>query len=985
MRVLLLGLACWAAAPAAERVTCPVVADAHVYATPWNSNRPDDSEAFDNFGATPYLTVKGREYFALLAFDCSAARGLTVEKATLRIRRNANAVPLSTVGVSTISGNGPWAEGTQRGGRAQPGAVNYHFARTGQQSWAYAGSDLSDVTFGLGGSLYAYRGPRDAGDGWFEIDLPPVIAAALATGDQFGLELTDEKGQVGGRHNFSSRETQSPPVLILEGNRSDQTAPGAVLSRQEGDIIDSTPEEARRLGRTILRQGSVVLLFGGAGDDAGEGIATRYEVRYGEDAVTAASFASATPVPRWMMDPLAPKPHPLATANTLRDEVSAVVEELKPGALYYFAARAIDEAGNAGPVSPLGRYRAYARAYPALPSSTSHKLQATSGARRSSAAASPDIWAVPELVKIHPQTGALLEQEEAPDHRLRNAVWDASSGTVRLSGARNEFVAFQLAIESDEPLNGIEVAVTQPLFTDCALPEIFRTTGTVQLFREWFIRDDKPDESGGPWYPDALVPWSGPVDLPSRDNPVPGQRVQPVFVDVYIPRDAAPGVHTGRVAVRAGEQLNREITIEVEVLPLTLPDRLNFVVDLNAYGGVNAGYNISRGTPAYRALVRAYHRLAHLNRANLNVLGYSHSGSVEPDYSPPLTGQGSDTRVAGWEDWDAHFGPLVDGSAFADLPRAGVPVTNLYLNFHENWPGDLRADYKWNNYPIPATTEEYRALIARHGLEAGPIEEGFSGGYQDRFSAVARQFAEHFRERGWTQTRYQVYFNNKYFYKDPAQGARGVSWWLLDEPNHRDDIRALSFFGDLAKRWLDEYPDVPIVWRTDISYIDFMRDLLAGQIDLNCTSQRFFSKNRYLMDHRDRFGRDLWHYASTNHPRESNAGMRAWCWRVWTAGGEGLVPWNTVRGSESWERAEPLTVFYPGSKFGKNEPYASLRLKAFRRGQQDVEYLILLAAREGWDREAVSYAVTEAMDFEKVKDADLETLRQRVARALVEP
>jgi hypothetical protein len=178
---------------------------------------------------------------------------------------------------------------------------------------------------------------------------------------------------------------------------------------------------------------------------------------------------------------------------------------------------------------------------------------------------------------------------------------------------------------------------------------------------------------------------------------------------------------------------------------------------------------------------------------------------------------------------------------------------------------------------------------------------------------------------------------------------------------------------------------VPIIWRTDISYVDFQRDLLAGQIDLNCTSKRFFTKNRYLMDNRDRFGRAYWNYASTNHPRESNVAMRTWCWRVWTAGGEGLVPWNTVRGSEAWERAEPLTVFYPGSKFGKLEPYASMRLKAFRRGQQDVEYLVLLAAKEGWDREAVSRAVAEAVSLEEAKDSELEALRQRVVRALLEP
>ena len=974
-------------AAAAERVTCPVRADAHVYATPWNSVTPEDSEAFDNFGATSYLTVKGREYFALIEFDMSAAKGLAVAKATLRIRRNANPIPLSTVGISTISGNGPWSEGTQRGGRAQPGAVNYWFARAGQQPWSYPGSDLSDVTFGLGGSLYVYVLPRDVGDGWFEIDLPVAMANALATGDQFGLELTDEKGQAYGRHNFSSRETGSPPVLILEGSRSDQTAPGPARSFKTGeDVIDSWPEEARSLGRTILRQGSVILDFGGAGDDAGEGIASRYELRYREGPIDEQNFAAGTPVARWMMNPLGPKAHPLATANALGDQVIAVVEGLKPGGLYYFAARATDQGGNAGPVSRLGRYRAYWRTFPSLPAAPTHIPQATTSDPQPGTLR---VWAVPELLKINPQTGGLLEQADAPEHRSRNRIWDGASSRVKLTGARNEFVAFQLAVESAQPLSGIQVNVSQPLFSSSELPGILQGSGAVQLFREWFVPDDQPGPDGGPWYPEALAPLEGPFDLPARDNVVPGQTVQPVFVDIYVPRDAPPGTHTGKLLVRAGEQLNREVTVEVEVLPFSLPDKLNFVVDLNCYGGVNSGYDMRRGTPEYRKLVRAYHRLAHLHRTNLNVLGYSHSGSVEPDYSPALAGDGSDTRIVSWDDWDAHFGPLLDGSAFGDLPRAWVPITNMYLNLFENWPGDLHTSYKWDNYPRPATTDEYKELIARHGLEAGAIEEGFSQAYQDRFSIVALQFAQHLRERGWTNTRYQVYFNNKYFYKDPAPpyGGRGVSWWLLDEPNHRDDARAVSFFGHLAKRWLGEYPDVPVVLRTDISYIDFMRDLLAGQIDLNCTSKRFFTKNRYLMDNRERFGREYWNYSSTNHPRVTNVSMRAWCWQVWLGGGEGLAPWNTVVGAEAWQRAEPLTVFYTGSKFDKNEPLASLRLKAYRRGQQDLEYLILLAQKPGWDREAVTQAISEAAarGLAQASDSEFDALRSRVAQALAEP
>ena len=53
------------------------------------------------------------------------------------------------------------------------------------------------------------------------------------------------------------------------------------------------------------------------------------------------------------------------------------------------------------------------------------------------------------------------------------------------------------------------------------------------------------------------------------------------------------------------------------------------------------------------------------------------------------------------------------------------------------------------------------------------------------------------------------------------------------------------------------------------------------------------------MDNRNRFGKDYWNYASTNNPRETNVAMRAWCWRAWVAGADGIVPWNTVRGMEA--------------------------------------------------------------------------------------
>jgi hypothetical protein len=199
-------------------------------------------------------------------------------------------------------------------------------------------------------------------------------------------------------------------------------------------------------------------------------------------------------------------------------------------------------------------------------------------------------------------------------------------------------------------------------------------------------------------------------------------------------------------------------------------------------------------------------------------------------------------------------------------------------------------------------------------------------------------------------------------------------------------------------RRLNEAPGSNIIFRTDISRVDWMRDLLSGQIDLNTISRRFHDKTRLLQD-RNRFGKELWNYASTNHPRDTNVMLRAWAWRVWLNGGDGLLPWLATRTQGAWDKAEPLTVFYSGAKFGQTEPFASLRLKAYRRGQQDMEYLNLLAKSKGWSREMLTRSVREALDlsaeveekgfedagtlrFGKIQDHDLETLRRRVAAAL---
>ena len=85
-----------------------------------------------------------------------------------------------------------------------------------------------------------------------------------------------------------------------------------------------------------------------------------------------------------------------------------------------------------------------------------------------------------------------------------------------------------------------------------------------------------------------------------------------------------------------------------------------------------------------------------------------------------------------WSKWDRRFGPLLDGSAFADLPRKSVPVECFYLPLHENWPGPMEGNYNggyWADHAFPdsyrqafvAAARQIAAHLAGQALERDPL------------------------------------------------------------------------------------------------------------------------------------------------------------------------------------------------------------------------------------------------------------------------
>lgn len=405
-----------------------------------------------------------------------------------------------------------------------------------------------------------------------------------------------------------------------------------------------------------------------------------------------------------------------------------------------------------------------------------------------------------------------------------------------------------------------------------------------------------------------------------------------IYVEIHVPKRAAAGRHEG--VLRVGE---RRRPLTVQVWNFTLPDRLSFVPQMNAY---------SLPGPE-----RDYYRLAHEHRTVLNRLAYGWTGRVDRGWAPEVRADGS----WDWTAWDARFGPLLDGSAFGDLPRAGVPVDAFYLPLNENWPMDHEKYFRGGYW----------------------IETAYPEEYWREFRAAAAEFAAHFAARGWHEPVFEFYLNNKVYFKR----ERGNRWdacsapWIFDEPVNTQDFWALRRFGLEFWRGVESAPGVRFSFRADISRPEWQRDLLDGVTSSEIVSGALRPYRERVIARAGRHGNFVAMYGAANRIGTPNYIPAAWCVETWALGGDGVVPWQTIGKPAAWRTPDHLALFYPTA----TGPVPSLRLKAFRAGQQLAEYLTLYAALSGQTRAAVGAAVLAEpglhSTLEKTSEADAGSFR----------
>lgn len=854
--------------PTGEAIRVPVTRDT------WFSNVGNESDC--NLGGSTRLKLKSNQEMSLLDIDATPLRGRIIHGATLHVHL-AGDERLHRVTVGSFGAD--WVEGTSASYAPQKGSSTHNHRCHPDVPWTVPGSDLCSVMLGEGGTLWkmAEASPPDQRRRQ-RIAVDPSIVAARLAGISYGFLVFDDTGsewtRQGEKFNFRhfpnrflhSRESgaaTAPYLTVFLGPKDKQApaAPGAIHS----EVKD-------------LPAGETWLSWTTPTDEGGAGTIGFFVTVDGKV------------VPRYLI-PVARKPGESMHMH-LRDL------DLKAGAEVTIAVRAMDGAGNIGPAT-TGKVRVSSRIAAPLPGQSPKPFTESAALPRLGDA---EIAVLDELDKVHPISGEMIPKQ-AGGYLAANHLWSAKEKQIRLHSARNEFVAFQVLLRG--PIEGVRPKLT------------FAGEDGEKIHVDWGIYH-LINSAKGP-LPDPIVPLSGAASVPSKDEAIAGQKSGSLHVEIYVPHDAKPGEHKGRLTLTTGER-TLTLNVSLRVWNFTLPDYLSFLPEMNCYG-----------LPANE---RDYYRLGHRHRVVLNRVPYSQSGSVADGCAPRWDGKRLD-----WSDWDRRFGQYFDGSAFADLPRRRVPLDIFYLPLHENWPSPMEGNYNGSYW----------------------ADRAFPASYRRAFSQVSQQMAEHFQDEKWHDTLFMMFLNGKVDFKKNGW-SRGSSPWLLDEPSSFQDYWALRYFGTAFHEGRNRAPgQAKLVFRCDISRPQWQRDAFDGLLDYNVVGGAMRRYPRLVFDRKEANGEIVVEYGGSNALEDSNVQAVGWSLDSWSLGSDGVLPWQTVGNGNSWRRADPLSLFYPGRGGQEREPIPSIRLKAYRRGQQDVEYLTLLGQVTKQPRWAIGRRVREAL------------------------
>ena len=513
-----------------------------------------------------------------------------------------------------------------------------------------------------------------------------------------------------------------------------------------------------------------------------------------------------------------------------------------------------------------------------------------------------------------------------PETKIQPTTHPGAGNAVSLEGARGAYESYQVVVTAEAALSGVNLAAGS--LSDGSGHTI--PAANLVFFREAFIDftgvvenepGNQPAPGSSPTHdpnvPDPLIPFFDPY-TPGRAVGAPfavaAGRNQPVWLDVYIPPNAAPGVYTGALTVTASQMPPATVPVTLTVWNLTLPDMdsvttyFGMHVDPEIVNYHSGTYDCSgsncwlSGSARARTIVKRYEELLHQHRA-----------ATWQNFVPDPQGSAC-TPPSDWTAYDAALQPYMTGSYWSD----GVPSP-------------------WISTPFsPGVT---------WGLEANCT--------QAQYTALAAAWAAHLKAKGWFN-KALVYAEDEPPQADYARIAMQSQWLQAGDPGWKAHI-------------MDTTPPTP-------KYVSVLNPAL-GIYDVALSGYDHWAHDSSLPTDEVPYGRSnwpslfsqgiqLWFYESNAqsapYPTFAantllGAEPQIMLWGAWYEQASGFLLWDTTAWvysnpwgqNAAWGKSGDGVLVYPGNHDGRlapagspsdvaiDGPIPSYRLKMVRAGLQD--------------------------------------------------
>lgn len=294
----------------------------------------------------------------------------------------------------------------------------------------------------------------------------------------------------------------------------------------------------------------------------------------------------------------------------------------------------------------------------------------------------------------------------------QRALPTVGSTEATLSAARNDYEAVQIVVRPYGPLKGLTAEAGPLVDRDGAtIPE-----ENVRISRVHYHYVDHPTDHTGvrDWWPDALPPLSGPIDVAAGEN-------QPFWVVVYVPGDAKPGDYRGEIFLEA-EDFVEIIPVHLHVWDFALPKRNHIETAFGFSAGNVFRYHQLKTEEDKRRVLDMY----------LKILSEHRISPYDPTPMDPI---------------DVKF-----------LPDADPPRAELDFTAFDRAMARAVDEFHFTGIRLPIQGMGGGTFHARYEPEIAGYGEN-TPQYQAMFSSYVKQLEEHFREKGWLDMVFIYWFD----------------------------------------------------------------------------------------------------------------------------------------------------------------------------------------------------------------------------------